>query len=207
MHKGAETQSKFADPPSRIRLKFSPKSFLIVFAASFLEVVVGGEVLKEVTLLLHDAVELAIAITVSLVDHVLELLLIDVLTELLGHTAQVAEGDLASVVIVEELEHLLDVLAGVLLAHLASHHLEELTELDGTVAVVVNVGDHLLELLLLDLEAEGTHGGLELADVDGAGLVTVEEVEGLTDLVHLLIGELASFLLSSTARHVLMSPC
>merc|ERR1712094_110272 len=107
-----------------------------------LEVVIRGEVLKEVALLLHDAVELVnvdltITITVGLVDHVLELLLIDVLTKLLGHTAQVAEGDLASVVIVEQLEHLLDVLTGVLLTHLASHHLEELTELDGTVGVVV----------------------------------------------------------------------
>merc|ERR1711883_37286 len=166
-----------------------------------LEVVVGGKVLEEVTLLLHDAVELVnvdltIAITVGLVDHVLELL---------SHAGGVAEGDLVGVVVIEELEHLLDILAGVLLAHLASHHLEELAELDGAVAVVVNVGDHLLELLVLDLEPEGAHGGLELTHVDGAGLVTVEEVEGLTDLVHLLIGELASFLLSSTARHVLMS--
>merc|ERR1719182_387101 len=140
-----------------------------------LEVVVGGEVLEEVTLLLHDAVELVdvdltIAITVSLVDHVLELLLVDVLTELLGDTAQVAEGDLAGVVVIEQLEHLLDVLAGVLLTHLAGHHLEELAELDGAVAVVVNVGDHLLELLLLDLEPEGAHGGLELTDIDGPEL-------------------------------------
>merc|ERR1711998_560191 len=50
-----------------------------------LEVVVGGHVLEEVALLLHDAVELvdvdlAIAIAVSLVDHVLELLIVDVLT-------------------------------------------------------------------------------------------------------------------------------
>merc|ERR1719407_327857 len=165
-----------------------------------LEVVVGGHVLKEVALLLHDAVELidvdlAIAITVGLVDHVLELLIVDVLTELLSNTGEVAEGDLVGVVVVEELEHLLDILAGVLLAHLGGHHLEELAELDGAIAVVIDVGDHLLELLVLDLEAKGTHGGLELADVDGAGLVTVEEVEGLTDLVHLLIGELASFLL------------
>merc|ERR1712110_1054690 len=130
-----------------------------------LEVIIRGHVLKEVALLLHDAVELVdvdltIAITVGLVDHVLELLVVDVLTELLSDTGKVAEGDLVCVVIVEQLEHLLDVLAGVLLAHLASHHLEELAELDGAVAVVVDVSDHLLELLVLDLEAEGTHGGL-----------------------------------------------
>merc|ERR1719460_1560033 len=115
-----------------------------------LEVVVGGHVLEEVALLLHDAVELidvdlAIAITVSLVDHVLELLIVDVLTELLSNTGEVAEGDLVGVVVVKELEHLLDVLAGVLLAHLASHHLEELAELDGAVAIAIDVSDHLLE--------------------------------------------------------------
>merc|ERR1711934_504438 len=116
----------------KLQAALSTKSHhLLNNSSNCLEVIVGGEVLEEVTLLLHDAVELvevdlAITITVGLVDHVLELLLVDVLAELLGHTAQVAEGDLAGVVVVEQLEHLLDVLAGVLLAHLAGHHLEEL---------------------------------------------------------------------------------
>merc|ERR1712178_489699 len=150
-----------------------------------LEVVVGGEILEEVTLLLHDAVELVnvdltITIAISLVDHVLELLIVDVLTELLSNTSKVAEGDLVGVVVIEELEHLLDVLAGVLLAHLSCHHHEELGELDGAIAVVVNVGDHLLQLLVLDLEAKGAHGGLELTDVDRAGGIRVEEGEGFT---------------------------
>merc|ERR1711896_57048 len=114
-----------------------------------LEVIIGGEVLEEVALLLHDAVELvkvdlAITITVGLVDHVLELLIIDVLTELLSNASEVAEGDLVGVVVIEELEHLLDVLTRILLAHLAGHHLEEFLELDGAVAIVVDVGDHLL---------------------------------------------------------------
>merc|ERR1719465_153279 len=128
-----------------------------------LEVIIGGEILEEVALLLHDAVELinvdlTITVTVGLVDHVLELLIIDVLTELLSNTGEVAEGDLVGVVIVKQLEHLLDVLASVLLTHLASHHLEELSKLDGAVTVVVDVGDHLLKLLVLDFEAESTHG-------------------------------------------------
>merc|ERR1711896_89923 len=113
-----------------------------------LEVIVGGEVLEEVALLLHDAVELvkvdlAITITVGLVDHVLELLIIDALTELLSNASEVAEGDLVGGVVVEELEDLLDVLTRILLAHLAGHHLEEFTEFDGAIAVVVDVRDHL----------------------------------------------------------------
>merc|ERR1712179_518700 len=113
------------------------------------------------------------SVTVGLVDHVLELLIIDVLTELLSNTGEVAEGDLVGVVVIKQLEHLLDVLAGVLLTHLASHHLEELSKLDGAVTVVVDVSNHLLELLVLDFEAESAHGGLELTDINGAGGIRV----------------------------------
>merc|ERR1712006_51014 len=137
----------------------------------WLHVVIGRQILKEVALLLHDAVELvqvdlAIAIAVSLVDHVLELLVVDVLAKLLSNASEVAEGDLVGGVVIEQLEHLLDVLTAVLLAHLAGHHSKELGELDGAVAIVVNVGDPLLERLGLDLEAESAHSSLELAHVN-----------------------------------------
>merc|ERR1740115_531825 len=80
-----------------------------------LEVVIGGEVLEEVALGLHDAVELvnvdlAGAITVSLCDHVLHLLVIDVLSELLSHAGKVAEGDPGGVVAIEVGDHLLELL-------------------------------------------------------------------------------------------------
>merc|ERR1740133_238785 len=131
----------------------------------------------------------AIAITVSLVNHVLQLLLRHVLSELLRHPLEVLERDLASAVVVEQLEHLVDLLLGVLLAHLSGHHLEEFGELNLARAVSVNVGDHLAKLFLLHLEAKGTHGGLQLAVVDGARMVRVEEVESLTDLLDLLLRE------------------
>jgi hypothetical protein len=54
-------------------------------------------------------------------------------------------------------------------------------------AVSVNVRDHLAELLLLDLEAEGAHRGLELAVVDRAGVIRIEQVERLADLLDLLL--------------------
>ena len=87
------------------------------------------------------------------------------------------------------------VIRSVRVPHLAGHHLEELGELDLAGAVGVNVGDHLLELLLLDLEAEGAHGGLELAVVDGARVVSVEQVERLADLLDLLLRETGLLLL------------
>jgi hypothetical protein len=84
---------------------------------------------------------------------------------------------------------------------LGSHHLEELVEVDGARAVSVDVGDHLLDLLLLGLEAEGAHGDLELLGIDRAGAVGVEEVEGLADLLLLLLseGELVSLCLLPAA--------
>ena len=63
-----------------------------------------GELLKEQVGLVN--VDLAGAITVSLGDHVLHLLVIDVLSELLSHAGKVAEGDPGGVVVVEQLEHL-----------------------------------------------------------------------------------------------------
>merc|ERR1711970_1241135 len=67
---------------------------------------------------LHDAeelvlVDLAIAIAISLVNHLLELLVGHVLAELLSDALQVLEGDLAGLIVVEEAEHLDDLLAGV----------------------------------------------------------------------------------------------
>merc|ERR1712086_983232 len=145
-----------------------------------LHVIIRRKVLKEVALLLHDAVELvevdlAITILVGLVDHVLKLLVIDSLSELLSHAGEAAEGDLVGGVVIEHGEHLDDVLTGILLTHLAGHHAHELLELNAAVAVSVDVGDHLLELVVADLESEGTHGALELAAVDGARVVGIEK--------------------------------
>ena len=61
--------------------------------------------------LLHDAEELllgdlAVTVAVSLIDHLLELLVGHVLTELLSDALEVLEGDLASLVVVEEAEGL-----------------------------------------------------------------------------------------------------
>ena len=49
-------------------------------------------------------VDLAVAVDVGLVDHLLQLLVCHVLAELARHPLQVAEGDLACLVVVEELE-------------------------------------------------------------------------------------------------------
>ena len=68
----------------------NPSAFSVDSQRQHLEVIIGGEALEEAALGLHEAVELTTvdltgAITVSLCDHVLHLLVIDVLSELLSH--------------------------------------------------------------------------------------------------------------------------
>ncbi|CAH0371854.1 unnamed protein product, partial [Pelagomonas calceolata] len=140
----------------------------------------------------HDAqklvlVDFAVAVPIRLVDHLLELLVRHVLAELLRDALQVPERDLARLVVVEEPEGLQDLLAAVLLAHLRRHHLEELREVDRAGPVLVDVRDHLLDLLLLRLEAQRAHRHLQLLGVDGARAVRVEEVERLANLLLLLL--------------------
>merc|ERR1740130_826694 len=101
---------------------------------------------------LHDAEELllvdfAIAIAVSLIDHLLELLVGHVFSELLGYALQVLEGDLASLVIVEETEHLDDLLAGIAIAHASGHHVKELVEVNGAGAIGIEQVECLADLL------------------------------------------------------------
>merc|ERR1712093_404839 len=89
--------------------------------------------------LLHDAEELflidfAIAIAICLINHLLELLIRHPLTKLLCDTLQVLEGDLTSLVIIEEAECLQDLVLRVTVQDLVRHHLEKFFILDRSTA-------------------------------------------------------------------------
>ena len=149
--------------------------------------------------LAHDAHELflrdhTITVAVSLVDHLLNLVVGHVLAELFGHTLKVLERDFAITFVVKKAESLEHLLLGVAVGHLLCHHVEELGVVNDTGAVLVDVGDHLLDLLTFGLEAECAHGDLELFLVDVAGTVGIEEVEGLLDLLLLFLSKLSALL-------------
>merc|ERR1740133_195435 len=83
---------------------------------------------SEQVCLLHDAEELllihlAITITICLIDHLLQLLVSHAFAKLLSDTLQILEGDLASLIIVEEPECLENLVLGVAVQDLVSHHL------------------------------------------------------------------------------------
>merc|ERR1712159_616404 len=141
---------------------------MILFQAALLDLT-GSEEIG----LLHDAeelllIDLAIAIAISFVDHLLKLLISHSLSKLLRHTLQVLERDLACLIVIKQPEGLEDLVLGVAIQDLVGHHLQELFVLDGTTAIVVDVRDHLLNLFLLGLEAKSAHGNLELLRVDRA---------------------------------------
>merc|ERR1719231_266453 len=168
---------------------------------SFHEMSTSNEVLEQVRLL-HDAeellfVHLAVTIAIRFVDHLLKLLVRHPLPKLLRDALEVLERDFPGLVIIEEPESLEDLVLRVTVENLLRHHGHKLRELDGARPIIVDILDHLLDLLFLGLEAESTHCDLELLRVDGAGTVSVEQVEGFLDLLLLLLREL--LLLAPTA--------
>ena len=111
-------------------------------------------------------VDLPVAVSVGLIYHLLKLFLGHGLPQLPRHPLEVLQGDLAGSVIIEEPEGLEDLLAGVSLCDFTSHKFHEITKLNDTLALSVDLCDHLLDLLLLGLEAQGPHGDLEFLGVD-----------------------------------------
>jgi len=82
----------------------------------------------------HDVIELllgdlAVLVLVRLLDHLLQLVLVDVLAQLLDDPLQVLYRDVARLVEVEEVEHLLQVLPGVLVGDPLRHQVQELVEI------------------------------------------------------------------------------
>merc|ERR1712046_517014 len=149
---------------------------------------------SEEVCLLHDPkelflVDLAVAVTVCLVNHLLELLICNPFTKLLRKALQVLEGDLSCLVVIEKTECLQDFVLWVPVQNLVRHHLQELLVLDRPAAIVIDVRDHPLDLLFLRFESQGAHRDLQLFGVDGATAVGIKEVERLLDLLLLLLGE------------------
>jgi hypothetical protein len=149
--------------------------------------------------LAHDSHEfiltnLAISITVSLFDHLLNLVVCHVLAQLLSDTLQVAERDLACLIIVEESESFEHFFSGVSFSHLLGHHVQEFIVIDHTGAIRVHICNHLLDLFTFWLKAKCAHCDLELLLVDIARTVRIEKIKSFLDLLLLFLSDVTSFL-------------
>ena len=137
-------------------------------------------------------VDLAITIDIGLTDHFIDLLVSQLLAQVSHDVAKLGGGDETVTVLVEHLEGLDDFLLAVGVLHLAGHHGKELREINGAIAISIDLIDHVLELGLSGVLAKGAHDGAQLLGGDGAIAVLVEQGEGLLELSDLLFGQLIS---------------
>merc|ERR1719174_302631 len=120
--------------------------------------------------LLHDTeelllIDLAIAVAISFVNHLLKLFISHSFSELLGHALQVFERDLPSLVVIEQPEGLENLILRVAIQDLMGHHLQKFFVLDSATAIIVDVRDHFLNLFLLGFETKSAHGNLQLLGI------------------------------------------
>lgn len=130
-------------------------------------------------------VDPSITILVGLPDHLINLVVGQLLSNRGHDVTELSGGDKAVVITVENLESLSDLLFGVSVLHLAGHHGEELCtgasvecyrviepcgrltgEVDGAVVVSVDLVDHVLKLRLAGVLAEGSHDSAQLLGGD-----------------------------------------
>jgi hypothetical protein len=102
-----------------------------------------------------------ISVGVGTFDHFLEDGVVGELSQIFGDLADVLEGDEAGLLGVVSDEDLVDFIAGLVVGRSGGHHVEELRELDLSAAVLVELGDHLVDCLRLGLDSEGVDGDLE----------------------------------------------
>merc|ERR1719188_1334796 len=145
--------------------------------------------------LLHDAQELllihfAIPIPISLVYHLLQFFVRHTFAKFFCHPFQVLERYLSGLVVIEQAECLQNFILWVPVQYLMCHHLQELFVFDSTTSVVINVRNHLLNLLLLWFKTQRTHGNFKLLGIDGARPIGVEVIEGFLDFLLLLLSKL-----------------
>merc|ERR1712151_1490715 len=123
--------------------------------------------------LLHDPQELLlvhfpIAIPIGFINHLLQFLICHALTKLLRDALEILKRDLPSFVIVKQTESLQDLVLRVAIEDLVCHHLEKFFIFNGATSIIINVGNHFLDLLLLWFETQCAHGNLQLFRIDGA---------------------------------------
>ena len=109
----------------------------------------------------------------------------------IGHdVAQLGSADEAVAITIEDLEGFNQLLFSVGILHLARHQRQELGEVNCSVAICVNLVDHVLQFSLGGVLIQRSHHGSQLFGGDGAIAILVEQREGLLELCDLLFSQL-----------------
>lgn len=104
----------------------------------------------------------AIAIVVSPVDHFLKFMFLDIFTQFSDNSPQIFDGDEASFLIIEEVEHFPNIFPGVFIRNPGGHKMEEVLEANTSWSISIKVSDHLIDGLVLCLEAKWIQSCLQV---------------------------------------------
>jgi len=108
------------------------------------------------------SIDESVTVDISAGDEFLELLVVNSLSNLVRNSSEVLDGDETGSLVIIESEDFVDVGSAVSVSDSLGHEGEPFSEIDGSVTVSVEVGNHLEDGLVFSLEAEGDHGSLEL---------------------------------------------
>ena len=127
-------------------------------------------------------------VDVGAVEHLEQLVVVEVLVELLGDGLELFEIDGAVLVLVVDGEHAAEAVLGLGFTNLRADDAEELFEADWLVLVSESVDEREDEGVPL-VEAQLLEDLVDLTGVDGAASVLVEHLEGALQFVVVLGGE------------------
>ena len=137
-------------------------------------------------------VDLAVTVNVRLADHLIDLLVGELLTEVGHDVTKLSGGDETIAITIEDLEGLDQLLLSISVLHLTGHEGEELGELNGAIAIGIVLIDRMLNFGLSWVLSKLSHRSTELLGADGAISVLIEQVESLLEFSDLLFGQLIS---------------
>mmetsp|Transcript_35126 Transcript_35126/g.78178 ORF Transcript_35126/g.78178 Transcript_35126/m.78178 type:complete len:206 (+) Transcript_35126:571-1188(+) len=161
-------------------------------------------------------VDLTITINIGLADHLLHLFLGELLAQVGHHMPQLSSRDEAVSILIEHFESLPQLLLLISFLHLACHKSKEFREVNGAVAISINLIDHVLQFCLSWVLPKGTHHRPKLLCCNCSICILVEERESFLELGNLLLCELvracgaslhtgatsiATFVTASLSRH------
>merc|ERR550514_1807768 len=135
-------------------------------------------------------IDLPISINICLANHLVDLLVSQLLPKVGHHMPQLRSTDETVTIPIKNLEGFDELLLCISVLHLAGHQREELWEIDGAVTIGIHFVDHILKLCLGWVLPQRAHDCAQLLGGDGAITILVEEGEGLLELCNLLFSQL-----------------
>ena len=136
-------------------------------------------------------------LTITYLEHQLDLMIRNVLLKFDCYLLQVIETDGLVVIIIVHLEGLLQLVDRITLHDKSCHQCFELIKIDLATAILVSLLHQVFDTFLVLNETKRTHGILQLFCVDEARLILIEKPESFINLGDLLGCELNLPLLDS----------